>query len=87
MKIHLAKKGYYLVPTDQDSYRKLMQIKAGYFKMYKTKKGSYIESDSIAFDKMTEEEFNKLYAGVKMQVAKDIGVTSDELELQILEQF
>ena len=75
------------VEIPKDSYRKLMQIRAGYFRAYKTNKGEYIEADSISFDSMDEETFERLYTEVKWQVANDLGVTSEDLELQVMLEF
>ncbi|MFA5715588.1 MAG: DUF1367 family protein, partial [Candidatus Paceibacterota bacterium] len=37
-----------------DVYRKYALIKSGYYHIYKTPKGSYVEADSIAFENMEE---------------------------------
>ena len=75
------------VTIPKDSYRKMMQIKAGFYKAYGTDKGTYIESDSISFGSMNQGTFDKLYTEVKQQVAKDLGCTSEELEMQVLTEF
>ena len=70
-----------------DVYRKLMLIRAGYYKMYVTDKGQYIEADSISFSSMSERKFQEVYEKVKQVVATDIGVTNEELELEVLTDF
>jgi len=72
-----------LEPIPKDDYRKLMQKKAGLFNEYS---GESIEI-SVSYEKMNEEQFEEIYPKVKQQVAKDLGVTSEVLELQVLEQF
>ena len=70
-----------------NAYRRLMQIKAGFYKMYSNAKGTYVESDSISFEKMSENEFTELYKAVRQQIVLDIGTTEEEIEKQILERF
>jgi len=72
-----------LEPIPKDDYRKLMQKQAGLFNEYS---GERIEM-SVSYDKMNEEEFEKIYPKVKQQVAKDLGVTSEDLELQVMLEF
>ena len=65
-------------------YRKYITIKAGYYKVYQTPKGNFIEADSISFGSMSQETFEELYKRVLDQICLDIGSTSLEIEAQII---
>jgi hypothetical protein len=67
-----------------DTYRRYMTIKAGYFTAYSTPKGVYYEPMSISFASMTQDEFEEVYSRVLDRVIDDIGVTSDEIEKQLI---
>jgi len=64
-------------------YRKLMIMRAGYFTVYDTGKGILYEADSISFGSKTEDEFQEVYSRVLDQIIKDIGLTSDEVEVEL----
>ena len=51
----------------KESFRKTMEISAGWFdRVYSIKRNEWIEdSKSIAFDKMNQDEFEELYERVK----------------------
>lgn len=70
-----------------DSYRKYLIMKAGFFKAYTTPRGTYLEADSISFASMTEESFEDLYSRVIDVVIKDIGSTTEEIEMQLTDFF
>jgi len=67
-----------------DVYRKVMIMKAGYFKAYNTGKGVYYEADSIAFENMDEETFQDVYNRVLDVIVKDIGATKEVIEKELL---
>jgi len=67
-----------------DVYRKVMIIKAGYFKAYNTGKGTYYEADSISFESMDEEKFQEVYSRVLDKIIEDIGTTKEIIEQQLL---
>jgi hypothetical protein len=69
------------------TYRKYVTQKAGYFKTYATHKGVMIEADSISFASMTQYEFEELYSRVIDVIIKDIGSTTEEVEMQLTEFF
>jgi hypothetical protein len=69
------------------TYRKYVTQKAGYFKTYATHKGVMIEADSISFASMTQDEFEELYSRVIDVIIKDIGSTTEEVEMQLTEFF
>jgi hypothetical protein len=66
-----------------DVYRKVMIMKAGYFKAYNTGKGIYYEADSIAFDQMTEEKFQEVYSRVLDKIIEDIGADKELFEKEL----
>jgi hypothetical protein len=70
-----------------NTYRKYIIQKAGYFKTYATHKGVMIEADSISFSSMTQDEFEELYSRVIDVIIKDIGSTTEEIEIQLTEFF
>ena len=67
-----------------DTYRKYITIKSGYYKAYDTGKGVYFEADSISFGNMSQDKFEELYSRVVDSIIKDIGVTSDEIEQELI---
>ena len=67
-----------------DSFRKYLVIKAGYFNVFPTQKGKYIEAKSIAFDKMDETEFAELYSKVLDVVVQEIGVPQETIENELI---
>lgn len=68
-------------------YRKLLIMRAGYFKAYDTDKGVIYEADSISFSSKSESEFQEVYSRVLDQVIKDIGITSEEVEENLINFF
>jgi len=70
-----------------DVYRKYLIQKAGFFKTYATPKGTYFEAESISFASMDKEAFEDLYSRVIDVVIKDIGSTTEEIEMQLTEFF
>ncbi len=67
-----------------DVYRKYIIIKAGYYKLYTTPKGSFIEADSISFGSMSEDKFQEVYKAVLDQIILDIDSTKEEIESIII---
>jgi hypothetical protein len=70
-----------------DTYRRYIIQKAGYFKSYSTPKGVYFEADSISFASMSQDKFEELYSRVIDVIIKDIGSTTEEVEMQLTEFF
>ena len=70
-----------------DSFRKWIQIRAGYYNAYTTDKGTYFESKSISFTKMNEKTFEELYSRVLDKIIEHLGTTSEEIENQIRSFF
>ena len=67
-----------------DSYRKYATIKAGYYKIYSTPKGAFVEADSISFESMPQEDFEKLYSAVIDFIIKDTEATKEDIEQNLL---
>ena len=67
-----------------ETYRKYVIMKAGYFKAYTTPLGIFYDAESIAFAAMSQDQFEEVYSRVLDVIIKDIGCTSQEIELQIL---
>jgi len=67
-----------------ETYRKYLIMKAGYFKTYTTPRGVFYDAESISFSAMSQEQFEELYSRVMDVIIKDIGSTSEEVEMQIL---
>lgn len=67
-----------------DHYRKYLTCKAGYYSAYETDKGTYIEADSISFGSMDELKFSEVYGKVMDVIIKEIGVTSEDIEQEIV---
>ena len=67
-----------------DVYRKIVIMRAGYFTTYETDKGIHYEADSISFSNKTQDEFQEIYSRVLDEIIKDIGVTSEEIEKELI---
>jgi len=67
-----------------DVYRKIMTMRAGYFKAYQTGKGIYYEADSLAFGSMDQATFEDVYSRVLDEIIKDIGSTREDVEQQLI---
>ena len=70
-----------------DAYRKYATIKAGYFKTYKTPKGLFVEAESISFDSMSQDEFEKLYSAVLDFIIQDTEATKEDIESNLISFF
>ena len=70
-----------------DTYRKYVTQKAGYYNTYNTPKGVFIEAQSISFASMNEIQFQEVYSRVIDVIIKDIGVTSDEIQQELINFF
>lgn len=67
-----------------DSYRKYATIKAGYANVYKTPKGYFVEAQSIAFDKMDEQQFQEVYNRVLDFIMIDTGADKQFIEKNLI---
>jgi len=67
-----------------DSYRRYATIKAGYAKIYHTPKGTYVEAESIAFDSMDEDRFQKVYNDVLSFIIIDTGADREMIEHELM---
>ncbi len=85
----LFKLGYDNIETNLpfNIWRKIMIMKAGFFKAYDTGKGTYYEADSLSYASMSSEEFESFYKKIVQVIANEIGVSNEELEKEILTEF
>ena len=67
-----------------DAYRKYLTAKAGYYQSFPTDKGTFIIADSISFANKDEIEFQEIYSRVLDVVIKEIGITSEQIEREII---
>ncbi len=70
-----------------DTYRNYVTIKAGYAKTYKTRKGVFVEAESISFKNMGEEKFEKVYNDVLNFIIKDTQADKDFIEDNLINFF
>jgi hypothetical protein len=63
-----------------DTYRRYLIMKAGYFKMYSTNKGTYYEAESISFANMDQIRFEEVYSRVLDVIISELKVTKQEIE-------
>ena len=70
-----------------ETYRRYVIMKAGYFKVYNTGKGSYYEPESISFANMDQIQFEEVYSRVLDIIIKDLGVSKDEIEETLINFF
>ena len=67
-----------------DVYRKWVTMRAGFYKVYETPKGQIYEPESISFANMDEDAFQEVYSRVVDVIIKDLGVTAEEIEGEIM---
>ena len=70
-----------------ESYRAYVLMKAGYVKTFTTPNGLMFLPDSISFANKTQDQFEEVYSRVIDVIIKDIGVTSEEIEKELIEFF
>ena len=70
-----------------DVLRKILTMKAGFYEEVKTDQGVLFWPLSISFASMDNVEFDDLYSKVVDQVIKMIGVTSEEIERELINFF
>jgi len=82
----LIKCGYENTKLDlpMEQYRKVMIMKAGYSKTWKTDKGHFFEPESIPFDSMSEEKFQEVYSRVLDKIIEDVGADKEVFERELL---
>ena len=67
-----------------DAYRKYATIKAGYCDIYSTPKGKYVEAKSLAFDRMSQEEFEDVYNRVLQFIMADIQADAETINRELV---
>jgi hypothetical protein len=67
-----------------ETYRHYVIMKAGYFKTYQTPKGIFYEAESISFASKSQDQFEEIYSRCLDIVIEDIGITSAEVEKQLI---
>ena len=67
--------------------RAILTMQAGFYEEVKTLKGVVYWPASISFDSMDDVEFGDFYSKVVDQVIKMIGVTSEEIERELINFF
>jgi len=70
-----------------ESYRAYVLMKAGYVKTFTTPSGLMFLPESISFANKTQDQFEEVYSRVIDVIIKDIGVTSEEIEKELIEFF
>jgi len=88
---HFLQKYFVLIKTmfdqqehfdSQESFRRWIQMKSGYYSTIVAPNGNTIfHADSISFDKMSEEDFAKLYSAVIDVFLKEFGRGQTENDL------
>lgn len=67
-----------------EDFRYVMILKAGLYKIIETEKGVVFRPKSISFVNMDELEFEDLYSRMIDVVIKTIGITSEQIEQEIV---
>ena len=70
-----------------DVYRKYATIKSGFYNVYQTPKGAFVDAESIAFDAMTEDKFQEVYNRVLDFIIKDTGAERKFIEKELISFF
>ena len=68
-----------------DHYRSYLTIKAGFYTAYEMDGWTHKEADSISFASMDEIEFGDLYSKMLDVVIKEMGITGEEVDQNILD--
>ena len=69
---------------DLNQFRKIMEMKSGYFDIVPTDKGVVYLPKSISFDKMPQSEFEELYSKVLDEVIKLLNCDENDLLNQLV---
>ena len=69
---------------DIKGYRAWLTMMSGWADIYETEKGKMALPKSIAFDKMDDDEFAKLYKAAIQVIINDIGATQQEIEQNLI---
>jgi len=68
--------------TEKEAYRRWLTMKAGYFSTLVTPKGDTLFiADSVSFEKMKEDEFNKMFSTVIDVFLRELGKGISEADL------
>ena len=67
-----------------DVYRKWVTMRAGYVDIYETPRGKLYDAKSIAFGSMDQIEFEEVYSRVLDVIIKDLGITEDDINSEII---
>lgn len=68
---------------NKDHYRKVMQMKAGYYDTIETDKGTVWLPLSISFGAMEADEFTDLYSKVLYEISLDLGLSFKDLDTEV----
>lgn len=66
--------------TDEYIFRKITEMRAGYYQYIKTEKGELWMPKSIAYEKISQEDFEKLYDEVWKVLQDKYGFDNDFLD-------
>lgn len=75
------------LPFTFDRYRKFMTMKSGHFDSWTYDGYTNFEAKSINFETIDQTEFEEIYEKVLQVVARDIGLTNEKLEEEVLTHF
>lgn len=73
--------------NNADHYRKVMQLKAGYYETIETDKGTIYLPLSISFGSMDNVEFEDLYESVLTVICEELGLGSEEMSSEVERQL
>ena len=68
-----------------DTYRRLVTMRAGFYKVYHTPKGELYEPESIAFSNMDNDTFSEVYERVLSIILKDTGADKPDVEAMLID--
>ncbi len=63
-----------------ETYRRWVTMRAGFYKVYHTKKGELYEAESISFASMDEQTFEEVYSRVLNVIIKDLDSSQELIE-------
>lgn len=73
--------------TEFEDYRAVMSMKAGFYKTIETDKGVVYLPKSISFSKMDELEFEELYSKMIDVLIRELKITEETIEQELMNFF
>lgn len=70
-----------------ETYRRWVVMRAGFYKVYETKKGKLFEAESISFTNMDDDTFADVYSRVLDVIIRDTQANKEMIEEMLIDFF